>query len=303
MLGVMEFRGQLYVTISGEMDAAYNKKVDEELIPMLRSIGYTVKIKVEGDEGDEEIEFDRYNGRVLVNHSTRWRTNNYPDTEGKTIYYVHNKRYMNSPRFIPFKRYKKPRQITCNNGSTCVESKLFSYARAPTYTIGGHMPEKINKIADIDGFAAFWVGDKSLKKQYMKEYNFWANTHPTGGDTFIRRVIFNQLDMPDELSMDEKHDIIRYLALPCPGCQMNFDNYDRGTLKVWDASDCYPKPSSADDSIGQFNIGEAGSLNMTMDEPNDDTEGLLSHIRLPNSANIINISPAFNLRPRPAHED
>ena len=77
--------------------------------------------------------------------------------DGKTILMINSSIYLKLRKtgnsFRPFKKYWK-KAVACNNGSTCVESKLFYYM----YYI--HKGKALYKHkSDIKGFVSYWIGD------------------------------------------------------------------------------------------------------------------------------------------------
>ena len=77
--------------------------------------------------------------------------------DGKTILMINSSIYLKLRKtgnsFRPFKKYWK-KAVACNNGSTCVESKLFYYM----YYI--HKGKALYKHkSDIKGFVSYWIGN------------------------------------------------------------------------------------------------------------------------------------------------
>jgi hypothetical protein len=75
--------------------------------------------------------------------------------DGKTVLLINSSVYLKLRKtgnsFRPFKKYWK-KAVACNNGSTCVESKLFYYM----YYIHKGLHKHKN---DIKGFVSYWIGD------------------------------------------------------------------------------------------------------------------------------------------------
>lgn len=63
--------------------------------------------------------------------------------------------------FMPIKKYKDDGTITCNNGSSCAESKFFAYF----YSID-------KKWDNIKGFVSYWIGDKYPPNHIISAYNY-----------------------------------------------------------------------------------------------------------------------------------
>ena len=102
---------------------------------------------------------------------------------GDNIFLVNSEVYLNERRngngFMPFKKFSNDVKNTyentyfeCNNGSTCVESKLFSYI----YKQG-------KKFDDIKGFVAYWVAGKGASglppNHFMPKYSYCNNVDIT----------------------------------------------------------------------------------------------------------------------------
>jgi hypothetical protein len=66
--------------------------------------------------------------------------------------------------FVPFKKYDvNSGKIECNNGSTCTESKLFSFVY-----------DKLNKtFDDIKGIGVVWIGNKLPPNHHLKNYCYF----------------------------------------------------------------------------------------------------------------------------------
>lgn len=88
--------------------------------------------------------------------------------DGKTILMINSSIYLKLRKtgnsFRPFKKYWK-KAVACNNGSTCVESKLFYYM----YYI--HEGEELYKHkSDIRGFVSYWIGDNFPPKHIISSF-------------------------------------------------------------------------------------------------------------------------------------
>ncbi len=131
--------------------------------------------------------------------------------------------------------------IRCNNGSTCTESKLFSYL----YDNG-------KKWSDIKGGVAYWIKNNFPPEHITKNYNYDedANNENSEDNTDIKSNLpeneLHKLTKLSQLIYDYKRpeysnnflkyinnnenynkilkSIFRPIALPCPGCYMNFRN-------------------------------------------------------------------------------
>ncbi len=131
--------------------------------------------------------------------------------------------------------------IRCNNGSTCTESKLFSYL----YDNG-------KKWSDIKGGVAYWIKNDFPPNHVITSYNYDedANNENSEDNTDIKSNLpeneLHKLTKLSQLIYDYKRpeysnnflkyinnnenynkilkSIFRPIALPCPGCYMNFRN-------------------------------------------------------------------------------
>jgi hypothetical protein len=172
---------------------------------------------------------------------------------------INSEKYLKSRRngfaFEPFKKYKMigdKEEISCNNGSTCTEAKLFAYL----YNIN-------KKWSDIKGFVSYWVGNKIPPNHVIKSYTYDEEyNEDINEDSKLSRLIskngynnpYNQLNQTTIHSLNYITDsalenanknynsimksIFRPLALPCPGCFRNFDDYATNKRKSFNFSEC-----------------------------------------------------------------
>ena len=265
MLGIVETEdGQILMSISGDPSTTTSEtnklyeNVYYHLFPMLNNIGFGVN---EDDENDGEIvnNYVRFKDdykRNTLRLSTavkKWGT----PKEGKLadltlnegeIRYVHNNRYLYGIRYVPFKREKKFGQTNCNNGSSCVESKLFAYMHR------NNLKPK--------GMVACWIGGNARDtsaRHCMDSYTFCikdGNEEKRDADTlqakkdnkkvigtmytYLEEEINTAFRGVDENTKKEKSTkIMEHFAVPCPGCQMNEIRYKQGLPEIrWVNTDC-----------------------------------------------------------------
>ena len=170
------------------------------------------------------------------------------------VFFVNSNDYLKRRRekhvsFIPFKKDAlklKPgteevesRTMSCNNGSTCVESKLFSFI---------HDRLKLDYRA-VKGFVSYWIGDKMPPAHIIPSYcyeekvdeyentnlfNLTAKCFDSYNERF--KTIFTQLEE------NGNHNIIKYIAnpcsVPCPGCVNNWQAYLQNNYIKWNYSEC-----------------------------------------------------------------
>ena len=262
MLGVVETEdGQILISISGDPSttASETNKLYENvyyhLLPMLNNLGHDV------------IEDDKDDGKIINNYMTY--KNYYTTTKKRVgsqkkwgtvdenveldlnndlrITYVHNNEYLYGVRYVPFKR-EKGANINCNNGSSCVESKLFSYM---------HRNKLIPK-----GMTACWIGGNAKHKtarRCMDSYSFCikdgkeqkrdAETNQERQDNdrvlnvmcdYLKDEIgeaFGGTDEDGNIITEDKlceksKQIMEHFAVPCPGCQMNEIRYKNGLPEI-----------------------------------------------------------------------
>ena len=145
--------------------------------------------------------------------------------------------------FPPYKKYNvntpTTGKIECSNGSTCIEAKLFSYV---------HNVLK-KKFEDIEGFAVFWVGNKQPPNHHLATYCY----SPSNNSENIKLDVMTDsciaiFDNANDLQ--SKYDkggifrkvmknVVQPIAMACPGCYSNYNNYINGTYSRWDKKGCY----------------------------------------------------------------
>jgi hypothetical protein len=162
-----------------------------------------------------------------------------------TVNLVHSVDYLNKRRktgvsFIPYKKVKEASSSSlvfeCNNGSTCTESKLFSYL----------FDNLKLKFADIKGYVSYWIGDKLPPNHIIANYCFSRNSADAPNlqklyddtttllDPEIRDTLMRAY--PDFENVFKS--VIQPFALSCPGCVANYTSYRTNKQESWDNSFC-----------------------------------------------------------------
>ena len=202
----------------------------------------------------------KYNKFVLNNHiltdkidttSLSMNYNNELWDKEYTVNMVNSYKYLRQritqgKSFAPFKKYKYDEpsaDIECNNGSTCTESKLFSYV----YNDLG------KTFDDIKGFAVFWVGNSLPQHHHIKGYCYspWI---PKENDKLNKlrddcMDIINEGKFKPDYINDPKFvnvlkDVLQPVAMACPGCYSNYLKYTKGNMGTkWDQQGCYMEVS------------------------------------------------------------
>ena len=269
MLGILELKnGKIYLTISEdpEEDPSFGDKLTALHYILINSGVVPTYL---------EHTLERYAGTNLTNYYPKLRgskrfkvtdlidnqlcdkmivdqckdaktTTNYNGSAwptGKNVNFINSDGYLEQRRqgvaFFPFKRYKKGNNnrkhetiFTCNNGSTCVEAKLFSY-----------MYEELRVgFEQITGFASYWVGDKLPGKgNPMESYCYSA---VSDDDKQLTNMTKNVLDMirkgtPTQDMINKHKYILQPLALSCPGCLLNWENYRNNRKMNFNYGNCY----------------------------------------------------------------
>jgi hypothetical protein len=170
-----------------------------------------------------------------------------------TVNLIHSLQYLNERKengisFIPFKKVKTVNNNSilnyeCNNGSTCSESKLFSYL----YTNLGLT------FADIKGYAAYWIDNKLPPNHIIPGYCF-ASTNAAENKrleelTDATLKLLNDQIYEDFITLyhlkfrNVFKSVVQPFALPCPGCFANYLDYKTNKRSKWDNSQCIPYSS------------------------------------------------------------
>lgn len=146
-----------------------------------------------------------------------------------------------SPRYNPesvmYAPFKKPQDLssdgrptgiyTCNNGSTCAESKMFSYLY--DNLIGFRFNQ-------ISGYAAFWIGHRHPPNHVISGYNY-AQSDPAFNE--IKDAVKPTIDTLIVSTDNKINNFIQLFALPCPGCFSNYRSYTDNVRERIDTSDCF----------------------------------------------------------------
>lgn len=171
------------------------------------------------------------------------------------VHLINSENYLSERRrgiaYPPIKKLKYDKKffLECNNGSTCVEAKLFSY-------FYDNFPEL--KFEDIKGFAAYWVAKDLPPKHYMAKYSYCKQTDPKHGAcksqddeklTTITKIILTNVDKTySDADLEIYKTILQPLALSCPGCLLNFSNYKNNRRSRFNYESCAPNTISYADA-------------------------------------------------------
>lgn len=267
MCGILELEnGTILVTISEDPseDSEFLKKKNQ-LILMLKNSNCPVKEAIEDKEPKSTMsESINTKDITTMNQYANSRSQN-KDTkvfmeEEMPLIFINSEAYLKRRKegesFIPaFKKDKKGKNtMACNNGSTCVESKFFSFIK----------DQLGMKFRNIKGFVSYWIGDKVAPNHILTSYCYedgvnyetenlkklmyecWSKC-----DTKIKRFISKQINTDSDTSIF-KH-IVNPLSIPCPGCVYNWQAYTSLEYIKWNYEQC--------------NIGRARNKD-TMYDPN-----------------------------------
>jgi len=268
MCGIIEIDGQLYITISespqlgdGPIEDPEFDKKEATLFALLDHTNINLVLP-EGLSRNgalkNKIRWRNYNDKkpspsiLKPNGTTICKNimflndsgNNYDDSlwEHKfTVNFINSYDYLNNRldgfAFPPFKKYKEKTQfIECVNGSTCCEAKLFSF-------VYNDLKKTFN---DIAGFGVFWVGNKLPPRHIFDNYCYQLDdpklTNITNECISILPPKINEYFLGryrEDFWNYIMKLIVEQLALPCPGCFANYNNYTTGTYKMWNPKNCY----------------------------------------------------------------
>jgi len=259
MLGILELNnGKIYMTISEDPyeDEKFNIKI-QTLNIMLNNAGFTVNF----DEHERDLQISL--GKSIMNYRTNTDDYDLIDKidvpllpEGFAyekpiaVNLVNSETYLETRRkgyaFMPFKKSTDdPKVYECNNGSSCVEAKLFSYIYNKGYTF-----------KDIAGFAAYWVSERLPTAHYMPKYSFCMKNDRLEKDPACREEDNRKLGQMTNQVLSQTlgkklyktgeykkffntyKTILQPLALACPGCLLNWNNYATQHLEHFDYTNC-----------------------------------------------------------------
>ena len=155
------------------------------------------------------------------------------DLHSYKVILIHNKNYWGGNRHVPFKRANKGK-MACNNGSTCIEPILFNYLLE-----NGLITNENFRTKKGYSFTCLWVG----KPEPENESEYIIGTKGTGFHERIYERLFTEHYLRNfpgnrQILIDAYH-IVFNLMLPCPGCQMNYNEIiHRNTNIQWDKTGC-----------------------------------------------------------------
>jgi hypothetical protein len=248
MCGLLEIDGEIYVTLAespdiGEVEDPNFDKKQATLFALLDHCNINIEIP-EGERRNINLKNnirwrnftnEKPNGSILTGKGDASRImiggdKNYDNTIWSTplsVNFINSYDYLTKRlggvSFPAFKKYKNNTQlIECVNGSTCCESKLFSYV----YNVLG------KKFEDIKGLGIFWIGNKLPPDHILKNYSYTFDNPKLDTLTSICSGILPGI--PDIFKL-----VVQQFALPCPGCFANYSSYITGTYSMWNRSTCY----------------------------------------------------------------
>ena len=280
MLGILEdHNGNIYMAISEDPyeDSKFIPKI-KSLYQMLKNANINVQIEedkvqeyVAGSDTDNyrSPEDPAYDGLDIdITNSTLngkpikmfvKNDNDYEKNDLISVFLVNSEKYLAERKkgwaYPPVKKFKYDAEARnfyheCNNGSTCVEAKLFSYF----YNL---YPNK--KFENIKGFASYWVEKKLPPDHYMPKYSYClpdkqhkAACETTDNDklTQMTRDILKQADVNIQPETFDTYKIIwQPLALSCPGCLLNWSNYKNNRMHKFNYKTCAPPRLTFDEMI------------------------------------------------------
>jgi hypothetical protein len=150
------------------------------------------------------------------------------------------KRRNEGTSYVPFKKYDSAGKIECNNGSTCTESKLFSY-------VYNNLDLTFK---DIAGIGVFWVGKGLPPMHHLANYCYTPGIEDAQLDKILNETleIYNSPlrdylleNYGEETFKKIMKNVVQAFAISCPGCFSNYKNYLSGKAgyKKWEQHDCY----------------------------------------------------------------
>ena len=286
MLGILETQnGEILMTISEDPteDTNFEDKISS-LKRMLKNANINIAYPKNETGGISEIPTDT----DYTKYPTKSKLGNlcdvmYVDCDATPITYsfdkieatlINSEQYLKDRRngkgFLPFKKYSNSlRQryseepkifFECNNGSTCVEAKLFSYL---------YNDEEPKDYSFIKGFAAYWVAGNVPPNHYLAKYSYCDSQNPkkTGctpdDDQKLTNMTNRLLLLPKIKAIAKKYNksgkndntvcrsILQPLALSCPGCLLNWFNYTNNITSNFNYSNCQNRLLSESSGLRQ----------------------------------------------------
>ena len=249
MCGLLEIGGEIYITLAespdiGEVEDPNFDKKQATLFALLDHCNIDIEIP-EGQRRNNILKNiirwrnftrEKPNGPILTGNGDASSImivegNNYDSTIWATplsVKFINSYEYLakrlDGVSFPAFKKYKNDTQlIECVNGSTCCESKLFSFV----YNNLGKQFE------DITGLSTFWIGNKLPPDHILKNYSYTLDNPKLDRLTRECSSILPRFP-PDIFKL-----VVQQFALPCPGCFANYSSYITGTYSMWNRSTCY----------------------------------------------------------------
>ena len=264
MLGILEDdKHNIYMAISEDPqeDSNFKPKI-KSLYQMLKNANINVQIEedeVRGYVAGYDTDNYRsprgraYDGLDIENGQLKGKAkfvinrNDYEHEDEIKVFLVNSEKYLAKRKtgwaYPPAKKLKKNGNNLyheCNNGSTCVEAKLFSYF----YNLNPN-----NKFENITGFASYWVDKKLPPEHYMPKYSYCltgkqheaCETTDDAKLTQMTNDILKQARVPIEAETFDTYKIIwQPLALSCPGCLLNWSNYKNNRMHKFNYKTCAP---------------------------------------------------------------
>ena len=278
MLGILEHKnGNIYMAISEDPDEDINFDTKiQSLCAMLQKANFNVTIPEtkfqsyltsltstfvkNDDEGSSTAApVDELPTNNAALFDTVPSSSTVVKTDGKentiSVQLINSEKYLEERKtgtaYLPVKKLKYDDTgfyLECNNGSTCVEAKLFSYCydNLSDFNFG-----------DIMGFAAYWVAKDEPPKHYMAKYSYCkldeVQEHIACKSQDDEKLTKNTKDILrdikvtyDDADLEKYKTILQPLALSCPGCLLNWSNYRNNRRSKFNYESCSPRKITYD---------------------------------------------------------